>query len=594
MEMRVKADNATAPKIQTVASMSLEAQKKCVQPTRNRKINHRKYSTSADKKQGGFFPMCVKCSHGVFSAENSIRQAIADYGRHTDNQVVLEDIGDEFISKLVKESTRAKKNLRDLFSKSPAWDEGLQALVINGSRTHNPDADVIYNLARQILAPVRNAADYDRYRTIELAIQFFIGNGKEDSRCIEAINSLAPKAYAPNKKPSRIFKALCDALGVTDNSAGSSFQRLFAKFADELSAKKIDFKLFASINPAHFLTMSNPKYDRRGDMLTSCHSLNCTDYTYNCGCVGYARDDVTFIVFTVANPDNPELLNNRKVTRQIFAYKPYNGLLLQSRLYNTRGGTNGEQAESKLYRDLIQREISEIEGMPNLWKTSSYCGNDKIQLVAGYGFGGYPDWTFESFNAKVSVRVDHEKNYEPFTIGSSGLCVCCGKEISEGVYCLDCWANGREVCEHCHERCEDTWAVHDAEGNTVLVCETCLDRHYRRCECCGEYYPLEDMTFLSNGEYACGSCLDENYSRCDECGEYVPNGYLYPALDSEGYEISICDSCRDYHYAECPDCESCVHNDDFVEVKNADGNSVWVCSNCAENYGACDEEGEDA
>ena len=43
--------------------------------------------------------------------------------------------------------------------------------------------------------------------------------------------------------------------------------------------------------------------------------------------------------------------------RQMFAYKVNNGLLLQSRLYNTSGGTYGAQKESKLYRDLVQREI---------------------------------------------------------------------------------------------------------------------------------------------------------------------------------------------------------------------------------------------
>ena len=154
--------------------------------------------------------------------------------------------------------------------------------------------------------------------------------------------------------------------GVADNSAGSQFQRLFAQFADELSTRKIDFKLFMSINPAHFVTMSNPKNDRRGTMLTSCHSFNSTAYEYNNGCSGYARDGVTFIVFTVADPEVAETLNNRKTSRQLFMYKPYNGLLLQSRLYNTHGGTRGEQEESKLYRDLVQRELSELEGVPKI------------------------------------------------------------------------------------------------------------------------------------------------------------------------------------------------------------------------------------
>lgn len=30
-------------------------------------------------------------------------------------------------------------------------------------------------------------------------------------------------------------------------------------FADELGGKKLNFKLYLSINPCHFVTMSNPK-----------------------------------------------------------------------------------------------------------------------------------------------------------------------------------------------------------------------------------------------------------------------------------------------------------------------------------------------
>ena len=62
-----------------------------------------------------------------------------------------------------------------------------------------------------------------------------------------------------------------------------------------------------------------------------------------------------------ADPDVPETLNNRKTVRQIFAYQPGNGLLLQSRLYNTSGGVRGAHEDSKLYRDLIQRELAELE-----------------------------------------------------------------------------------------------------------------------------------------------------------------------------------------------------------------------------------------
>ena len=303
---------------------------------------------------------------------NNIKQAIRDYREHTDKVDILNDVSDNFIHRLAEDAAASKRDLRELFRKSPAWNEELQALVINGTRTHDPDYNRVRSLGEQILYPwACNADEYNHRLSIRALLYFTEPNAKPDdvARYIAAIEELAPNAYRPRRKKSRIFKALCDALGVTNNNAGSNFQKLYAQFADELSAKKINFKLFVSINPAHFITMSNPKHDRRGNMLTSCHSFNSTEYRYNNGCTGYARDDVTIIAFTVDDPSNPELLNNRKTTRQLFMYKVGNGLLLQSRMYNSGGGVYGASELSPLYRNLVQREISELEGVPNLWKT---------------------------------------------------------------------------------------------------------------------------------------------------------------------------------------------------------------------------------
>ncbi len=536
--------------------------------------------------------MCVKCSHGVERAQENIRQAIRDYGRYTSQTEVLEDVSEKFIAQLAAGSMTAKKALRDMFRKSPAWNEELQTLVINGTRTHNPDLSLIWDLAIHILTPAMRDADFETRDKIHRAIRFFTNPESEFEDGIDAIKSLAPKAYAPNKKRSRIFKALCDALGVTDNSAGSDFQKYFAQFADELSTHKINFKLFASINPAHFLTMSNPKDDARGDMLTSCHSFNSTIYTYNCGCTGYALDNYTFVVFTVADPNIPELFNNRKTSRQIFAYKPNNGLLLQSRLYNTCGGTRGEQKESRLYRDLIQREISAIEGVPNLWKTFDYFGNEKVQLPQGYGFGGYPDWEFKDFKAKVSIRADHAKDFEAFEIGSFGLCIKCGSNIKEGLYCDNCKPDNREICDNCGERCDDRWAVYDFYGNTIYVCEDCL-REYSCCEHCEEYYPRGEMICIDNGVYVCQNCLDAYYSPCEDCENYYPTDYLYSAVDGDGHEFFICENCRD-SYEVCDECGRYVSYDDCFEVYNSDSEPVRLCRDCLENscYEKCAVCGE--
>ena len=522
----------------------------------------------------------------ISRAERNIRQALRDYGAHTSQTDVLDDVTDEFIYRLAADSSYAKQGLRELFSKSPVWNEELDALVINGTRTHDPDYDRIHRLAMQILEKPFKSLDYD-YNDILKAVCFFSNpdaSERDRESYIEAIKKLAPKAYTPTKKLSRVFKSLCAALGVADETAGSEFQRLYAQFADELSSKQIGFKLFVSINPAHFITMSNPKRDSRGATLTSCHSFNSTEYDYNNGCTGYARDETSFIVFTVADPTDPETLNNRKTTRQVFAYRPGSGLLLQSRMYNTAGGVYGAAEDSKLYRDLVQREISMLEDVPNLWKTYSSIGDKADLVVAGEGFGGYQDWTYENFDGHISIRADcDEETVDPLDIGTYGLCVVCGEETSDGVYCEDC-GKGYECDEwggHYRELCD----VRDSRGNWIQVCERCRDEYYTYCDECEEYWPNDCVTEV-DGQYYCDDCLDECCERCDECDGWHRSDSMYDAY-REGRELRICGDCRDEYYYGCDRCGDLHHAGDMRTVHRASGYEDYVCDDCADNYDCC-------
>lgn len=150
----------------------------------------------------------------ISRAERNIRQALRDYGAHTSQTDVLDDVTDEFIYRLAADSSYAKQGLRKLFSKSPVWNEELDALVINGTRTHDPDYDRIHRLAMQILEKPFKSLDYD-YNDILKAVCFFSNpdaSERDRESYIEAIRKLAPKAYTPTKKPSRVFKSLCVAL----------------------------------------------------------------------------------------------------------------------------------------------------------------------------------------------------------------------------------------------------------------------------------------------------------------------------------------------------------------------------------------------
>lgn len=545
----------------------------------------------------------MEIAEKVALTEQNIRKAIKDYWKHTSSCENIEmDISNAFIQTLAENSVRRKSALRDMLRRSPAWNEELDALVINGNTTHDPDYGRIEMLARKILIPAIEKAvetyDPGKEEDIYKAIFFFSEPtaAEEDRKLyLDALNRLAPKAYAPGKKTSRVFKALCIALGIADDAADSEFQRLFAQIADEMSAKQISFKLFLSVNPAHFLTMSNPKGDTRGSCLTSCHSFNCTDYSYNNGCTGYACDSVTMIAFTVSNPDDPETLNNRKTTRQLFMYQPGSGVLLQSRMYNTSGGTYGAVKESKLYRDLVQRAISDCEDAVNLWDTCKYVDNSKgVFFEAHYDFGGYADWGYGDYEPMLSIRIDHATDHENrYIVGAPGLCISCGDETEsgDGLYCEDCKRGDTFVCHCCGESypSDEANTVYE-DGDSYTVCEDCLETHYSWCEDCERYVHENEINEVFDDNrcqrWVCDECRENNYEECDECGDMFR--HTYSAVDAHGHDTQVCDRCAEFDYITCEECGELVHRDYACEVHNADGCEITVCEDCRdEQYAEC-------
>ena len=127
--------------------------------------------------------------------KQNIWQAISDYGKHTDQTSVMDDCTANFVNQLASDSCYAKQELRELFSKSPVWDANLDALVINGTRTHDPDPNRIYSLGIDILSEAICRADNSP--PIYDAIRFFYDPNFEQEG-IAAIKQLGPKAYAPN------------------------------------------------------------------------------------------------------------------------------------------------------------------------------------------------------------------------------------------------------------------------------------------------------------------------------------------------------------------------------------------------------------
>jgi len=306
------------------------------------------------------------------------KKAVTDYFRYVPENLddVTAKATDEFFYRFAWDYVKNKKSLREFMRRSPAWNEDLQAWVINGNRTHNPDKDLIYKMAVELLQPALQTEDYYKAESIAQAARWFY----EDSEITgKFLTELAPKANLRQKK-SKVFIALCKALRIWQDSG--EFQVKFSALCNEFNAKKINFKLIVSINPAHFLTMSNP-HGRDGKLtngkketMVSCHSLDSSG-CYRNGAIGYARDAVTMIAFTVKDFNDKKSLSYRKTSRQLFMYEVGNGVLLQSRLYDSEisgesyGGVDGKADDIekyKIYRELIEREISECEKFLNFGK----------------------------------------------------------------------------------------------------------------------------------------------------------------------------------------------------------------------------------
>ena len=523
---------------------------------------------------------------------DAIEAALRDYYSHTGNMAGMFANGmpsDAFITNLAIDSTQAKSELREMFRKADGWNEDLQAVILNGTTTHNPDDANICGLTNALLAPAflepRNEDDEEFLRRLRGAQAFFYTGREKFGVCADALKGFIGNKFRPDKKKSKLFQELAKAVGVYDGKAGSEYQKLFAKLADELNGRKLDFKLFLSINPAHILTASNP-VGNPNSMLVSCHSLNNPEYNYGAGNIGYARDAITFVAFTVDNPDDAATLNYRKTSRQFFFYKPKSGVLLQSKLYDTNGGTWGEQQLSKLYRDLVQRTISQAENAVNLWETCTYENNKfNILFSQAAGFGGYADWLkCHDERIKLSVRKDYvetaRSTYHGYSVGAPSLCVNCGEEIDgdrwfcdecdgEHAVCAEC---GRSVLADC-----GNW-IYDAKGNKIFVCDECLINNYHICEVCGEYHHCDHSTTVWNDAIVCDDCLAEHFDYCEDCCQWLPKDYVTDI----GWKV-VCNDCLHDNYFRCEECGNWERNPDANWIEKG-GKEIAICYDCEHKH----------
>lgn len=224
-------------------------------------------------------------------------------------------------------------------------------------------------------------------------------------------------------KTSRAFNRVCGFYGIDKLP---KYNKLFAKYADMVSGLKRKLKFFISVNPIDYLTMSF------GVNWASCHTIdkenrrgmdNAYSGMYCGGTVSYMLDSTSIITFV--HDHVPTNWEDGKIYRNMFHYGK--NILVQGRVYPQ--GNDGQTDLYKVFRNYVQNVLTPILGLTDtVWKKKG--DGDVSSNVDSYGVH-YRDYTtFTDCNVSYP-RERSESRDNVIDIGHSGICVNCGRPITE-------------------------------------------------------------------------------------------------------------------------------------------------------------------
>lgn len=97
------------------------------------------------------------------------------------------------------------------------------------------------------------------------------------------------------------------------------------------------------------------------------------------------------------------------------------------------------------------------------------------------------------------------------------ICAKCGREVFDGVW---------------------------TEDTDEFYCDECMDEYVGQCDNCEDYFLVENMIELANGNFVCEYCRDNHCCYCDCCESLYYNDDLTYDNDNE---LWYCENCEDRH-----------------------------------------------
>ncbi len=402
--------------------------------------------------------------------------------------------GEEGVQANLNKWAENKRPLLDLLRRHPDWIETEKAVVLRFAEGRGIERDVVDETAFVLLDIARQCVPVEQMDSFRDAFDAIVGEYATtlSETALEVVRNRGGIKCATGQKASRIIGSLCRHFGVDSHVR---YNAVFAQIADALNPVQVERTVVLSVHPCDFLEMSN-----RDNTWTSCHGL--AHGMYQMGTLSYLGDDVSMILFTVDNDVHDHFYRAPRRSRQMYFYK--NHALFQSRMYPSDANDLMNQ-----YRGIVQKVIATCLRVPNLWSLKKERSEIEAHIDSARGSMQYPDY---NHYGNFSVLKNEELRGILF-VGSSPLCVSCGRRITTRSSALKC-------------SCRD-----------MVVCRECDDT-----------IPVENAQYI-DGSYHCKKCLHI----CAVCNQ--PSfGEMFPAYDSRGHMLQVCASCHEASLTPCGRC----------------------------------------
>lgn len=373
---------------------------------------------------------------------------------------------------------------------------------------------------------------------------YFYESDRVDENFAALINTNLPEIRArEGQKTTKVVGKIMKHYGIDKHA---DYTKKFAAYCDAINVIKITRHTILSVHPCDYLTMSF------GNSWSSCHTIDKLDLRgkggdsyeglYSSGTVSYMLDQSSFVLYTTDTklPPDAEMEKQDKINRCMFHVM--NERIVQGRCYpQSEDGNNGLYTQ---FRNLVQKVMSELWEIPNMWKVKK--GSSTMNLIYTNGTH-YPDYIhFSDCNMSVFSETKIPNRYGVVEIGHDPICVECG-------------------CEH-------------TTRNNI----NCCHGQYGYCPECGAIVDDYNDATEIDGEYYHNECV----FYCSYHDRYEPLSSRYVLVEEYG---DICeDAYNSGNFGYCEDCECCFENDALVPTLDYD-----VCRDClADDYVWVESESE--